>query len=83
MGTVKVYDVRTKVFKTKEGDKTKTQVHYEAQGGARFAFASNRPDFVSDMAELAKLMAKPDGKQTSITATFTWPKGGTLSVNVA
>ena len=81
MGTVKVYDVRRKVFKTKAGDVEKTQIHYDLNG-ARYAFASNRADFVADMAELAKLMTKPDGKMTSIQASFVWPKGGVLSVTV-
>jgi hypothetical protein len=83
MGSVKVYDVRRKTFKRKDGSEVdKTQIHYE-KDGSRFAFASNREDFVNDMAELAKLMTKPDGKQTSITATFGWVKGGALTVTVA
>lgn len=80
-GTVKVYFVGTKTYKGQGGPKDKTVIHYD-KNGSQFAFASNRADFVEDMAELAKLMTKPDGKQSPITATFTWTKGARLVVNV-
>lgn len=85
MGLVRVYYIGRKVFKTKSGEVEKTVIHYE-MNGARYAFASNREDFVADMAELAKLVARPTEAnphaQTSTEAEFSWPKGGTLSVTV-
>lgn len=85
MGSVRVYFIGRKVFKTKAGEVEKTVIHYE-MGGVRYAFASNRKDFVADMAELAKLIARPTEQnpqaQTSMEAEFSWPKGGTLSVTV-
>jgi hypothetical protein len=82
MGSVKVYDIRRKVFHTKTGDVEKTQIHYE-MNGQRYAFASNRDDFVKDMAELEKLVTKTDGRQTSIAAAFAWVKDGPLTVTIA
>lgn len=81
MGAVKVYYVGRKVFKTKAGNVEKTVIHYE-RNGTRYAFASARPDVVADLAELAKVMTKADGRQTSVLADFAFAKGGTLTLTI-
>lgn len=82
MGSVRVYYIGTKTYKGKDGPKNKTVIHYD-NGRGRFAFASNRSDFVADMAELAKIATGADGKVKPITATFQWTKGGPLNVSTA
>lgn len=85
MGAVRLYFIGTKTFKTKDGPKEKTVIHYE-MNGTRYAFASDRADFVKDMGEVRAVIAKPTEQnpdaQTSINASFAWTKGGPLTVTL-
>lgn len=81
MGTVKVIYIGRKTYKTAKGEVEKSLLHYVAPDEKHYAFASARPDFVSTMAELQTLLVE-EGKK-AITASFAWPKGGTMSVNIA
>jgi hypothetical protein len=74
-GPVKVYYVGIKTYKTKNGDVSKTVMHYTRKDGERRKFATAKPALVSDLEALGK-MTLP------VSATFTWAKGGALTVNV-
>jgi hypothetical protein len=74
-GAVRVYYVGQKVYKTKNGDKEKVVVHYTRKDGERRKFATDKPAIASDLLELGK-MTLP------VSATFSWQKGGALTINL-